>query len=106
MAEASAAWRRRGGAVPTVMPIWVSRRSPLADAAAFRAAASVAIVGEKKDWSVRGAAAVVGGSANGVQPVGAGWKRLRMSDIRAAELAGWASGRALRSSLNDNRVCL
>ena len=87
LAEASAAWRRGGGAVPTVMPIWVSRRSALADAAAFRAATSVAIVGEKKDWSERGAVGL-GGSANGVQPVGASWKWLVMLGL---DMVGWVS---------------
>ena len=45
-------------------------------------------VGAKKDWSVRGAAAAVGGSANGDQPVGARWKWLVMLGL---DMVGWVS---------------
>jgi len=70
------------------------RRAALADAAAFRDAASVAIVGGKKDRTERGFGAGAGGGAsNADQPVGAGLKMLRMSCMDV----GWMGvvGRAL-----------
>ena len=78
------------------------RRAALADAAAFRDAASVAIVEGKKDCSVRDSSAGAGGGAsNADQPFGAGLKRRRMSDIRP----GWM-GVVGRSLLREGRTMI
>ena len=63
------------------------RRAALAGAAAFRDAASVTIVGGKKDCSVRGSGAGAGGgAANADQPFGARRKWLVMLGL---DMVGW-----------------